>query len=184
MIRFSKAAREKLALVDPVPAETRLLKPVAQAIVQARTRPFNTEAFYQTRKGLYIDKAFADNLDLRGRSMVYFAPERRYVAWLIKENASAQALKQELPKTIRLSSLEGIAALITAQPFWRLGLLLTNSRATLCYVLGKNRRIYTVVISRDNPDYHGFRKGWCLSSQTLEEAGYYFAGHQVLSPAE
>lgn len=184
MIRFSKAAREKLALIDPVPAETRLLKPVAQSIVQARTRPFNAEAFYQAGKELHVDKTFADRLDLRGRPTVYSAPERRYVAWRIKKSFTTQALWQELSKTICLSRLEDIAALITVQPFWKFGLLLTNSRANLCFVLGKNRRIYTVVISRDNPDYPGFRRGWRLSSWAPSAAICIFADCQVLSLAE
>lgn len=156
--------------------ETRLLKPVAQATVPARTKPFTVSEFYQTGDGLYVYGAFADRLDLNVRQMVDSAPERPYVASLLKANAYDKDIRNELPET-HLSTLEDIAGLIEAQPGGKSGLLLNNGYANIFYVEGKNGEVFAVSV-----DWDSIRRKWMVGDWELGEVGDWRAAYQVLCP--
>ena len=156
--------------------ETRLLKPVAQATVPARTKPFNAAKFYQTGPGLYVDDTFADRLDVNARRTVDSAPERPYVASLLKANAYDMDIRKELPET-HLSTLEDIAGLIEAQPNGKSGLLLNNGYANIFYVEGKNGEVFAV-----NVDWGSGNREWNVRGWELGEIGNWNAGRQVLCP--
>jgi len=169
-------ALKKLGSRYPVLSETTLLKPVAQATVPARTKPFNAAEFYQTGTGLYIHGIFADRLDLNARQTVDSAPERPYVASLLKANAYAKDIRKELPET-HLSTLEDIAGLIEAQPNGKSGFLLNNGHANIFYVEGKNGEVFAVLVSWDSDGRYWFVCDW-----RLDEGGFWIAGIQVLCP--
>ena len=169
-------ALKKLGSRYPVLAETTLLKPVAQATVPARTKPFNAAEFYQTGPGLYVDDTFADRLDVNARRTVDSAPERPYVASLLKANAYDMDIRKELPET-HLSTLEDIAGLIEAQPNGKSGLLLNNGYANIFYVEGKNGEVFAV-----NVDWGSGNREWNVRGWELGEIGNWNAGRQVLCP--
>lgn len=160
----------------PVLVETNLLKPVAKATVPARTKPFNAVAFYQTSVGLYVYDTFADRLDLSAKQTVDSAPERPYVASLLKANAYDKDIRKELPET-HLSTLEDIAGLIVAQPGGKSGFLLNNGWANIFYVEGKNSEVFAVYVHWFS-DY----REWLVSGWELGECGKWDAVNQVLCP--
>mgnify|MGYP003455608088 FL=1 len=167
---------KKLSSRYPVLAETTFLKPVAQATVPARTKPFNAAEFYQTGPGLYIYGTFADCLDLHAKPTVDSAPERPYVASLLKANAYDKNIRKELPET-HLSTLEDIAGLIEAQPNGKSGFLLNNGHANIFYVEGKNGEVFAVNVYW-NSDY----RKWDVGGWGQGERGGWGAGRQVLCP--
>ncbi|MBP5993801.1 MAG: hypothetical protein KA731_02725 [Candidatus Moranbacteria bacterium] len=169
-------ALKQLSSRYPVFAETRLLKPVAQATVPARTKPFNVAEFYQTGPGLYVYDTFADRLELNARQAVDSAPERPYVASLLKANASDGDIRKELPET-HLSTLEGIAGLIEAQPNGKSGFLLNNGYANIFYVEGKNGEVFAVGVRWDSG-----RRRWRVRNWELGGFGDWDADRQVLCP--
>lgn len=169
-------ALKKLGSRYPVLAETTLLKPVAQATVPARTKPFNAAEFYQTGPGLYVYDTFADRLDLGARQTVDSAPERPYVASLLKANAYDTDIRKELPDT-HLSTLEDIAGLIEAQRSGKSGFLLNNGWANIFYVEGKNGEVFAVGVNWLSDD-----RKWDVYDWGLDERGYWFAVSQVLCP--
>lgn len=169
-------ALKQLSSRYPMLTETRLLRPVAKATVPARTKPFNAVTFYQTSTGLYVYDTFADRLDLYARQMVDSAPERPYVASLLKANAYDKDIRKELPENY-LSTLEDIAGLIEAQPDGKPGLLLNNGWANIFYVEGKNSEVFAVLVGWDS----GGRR-WGVSDWRLGEGGEWNAGRQVLCP--
>lgn len=169
-------ALKKLGSRYPVLAETTLLKPVAQATVPARTKPFNAAEFYQTGTGLYVYDTFADRLDLSARQTVDSTPERPYVASLLKANAYDTDIRKELPE-IHLSTLEDIAGLIEAQPNGKSGLLLNNGWANIFYVEGKNSEIFAVRVFWFSDD-----REWDVRDWKLGESGGWLADDQVLCP--
>ena len=175
--RATLNALKQLSSRYPVLTETRLLKPVAQATVLARTRPFNVAEFYQTIPGAYIrsKRFFVDRLDLSTKPMVDSAPERPYVASLLKANAFDAEIRKELPEN-HLSTLEDIASLIEAQPVGKPGLLLANGHANIFYVAGKNAEVFAADISLDP------KSGWSIDICKLNNLGYWFSGLQVLCP--
>lgn len=156
--------------------ETALLKPVAQATVPARTKPFNAAEFYQTGPGLYVYGTFADRLDVNARQTVDSAPERPYVASLLKANAYDKDIRKELPED-HLSTLEDIAGLIEAQPNGKEGILLTNGYANIFYVEGKNGEVFAVFVR-----WFSDGRGWRVRVWLLGERGRWFAGGRVLCP--
>ncbi len=157
-------------------AETRLLKPVGKSTVPARTKPFNAAAFYQTGTGLYVYDSFVDRLDLSARQTVDSAPERPYVASLLKANAYDKDIRKELPET-HLSTLEDIAGLTEAQPGGKSGFLLNNGSANIFYVEGKNGEVFAVRVGW-LADY----RQWGVLGWRLGEGGYWRAGLRVLYP--
>lgn len=169
-------ALKQLSSRYPMLAETRLLKPVGKSTVPARTKPFNAAEFYQTGPGLYVYDTFADRLDVNARQAVDSAPERPYVASLLKANAYDKDIRKELPE-IHLSTLEDIAGLIEAQPNGKSGFLLSNGYANIFYVEGKNGEVFAV----DAPWLSGGRK-WRVSDWSLDERGRWRAGFQVFCP--
>ena len=160
----------------PVLAETRLLKPVAQATVPKRTKLFTASEFYQTGPGLYVYDSFADHLDLHAKQAVDSAPERPYVASLLKANAYDRDIRKELPET-HLSTLEDIAGLIEAQPNGKSGFLLNNGYANIFYVEGKNGEVFAVIVGCLS-DY----RMWNVDGWQLGEFGTWGAVNQVLCP--
>ena len=157
--------------------ETRLLKPVAQATVPARTTtPFNAAAFYQTGTGLYVYDTFADHLDLSARQTVDSAPERPYVASLLKANAYDKDIRKELPES-HLSTLEDIAGLIEAERSGKSGFLLNNGYVNIFYVEDKNGEVFAVSVHWRS----GFRV-WHVDDWTLGERGEWDADFRVLCP--
>jgi len=170
-------ALKQLSSRYPVLAETRLLiKPVGKSTVPARTKPFNAAEFYQTGTGLYVYDTFADRLDLNTRKTVDSAPERPYVASLLKANAYDNDIRKELPET-HLSTLEDIAGLIEAQPGGKSGFLLSNGYANVFYVEGKNGEVFAVSVTWDSDN-----REWFVFDWELGESGKWFAGLQVLCP--
>lgn len=159
--------------------ETRLLKPVAQATVPARTKPFDAVEFYRTRAGLYVYNVyntFTDRLDLRTRPMVDSAPERSYVASFLKVKAYNEDIRKELPET-HLSTLEDIAGLIEAQPDGQSGFLLNNGYANLFYVLSKNGEVFAVDVR-----WVSNVRTWDVRDWKFVEVGCWHAGNQILCP--
>ncbi len=157
--------------------ETRLLKPVAQATVPARTTtPFNAAAFYQTGTGLYVYDTFADHLDLSARQTVDSAPERPYVASLLKANAYDKDIRKELPES-HLSTLEDIAGLIEAQRSGKSGFLLNNGYVNIFYVEDKNGEVFAVNVRWFSVDRRWFVHDWKLGG-----FGKWGAGSRVLCP--
>ena len=156
--------------------ETKLLKPVAQATVPARTKPFVASEFYQTGTGLYVYDTFADRLGLNTRQVVDSAPERPYVASLLQANAYDTDIRKELPET-HLSTLEDIAGLIEAQPNGKSGFLLNNGYANIFYVEGKNGEVFAVGVRWDSG-----RRRWRVRDWELGGFGDWDADRQVLCP--
>ena len=156
--------------------ETKLLKPVAQATVPARTKPFVASEFYQTGTGLYVYDTFANRLDLSARQTVDSAPERPYVVLLLKGNAYNKNIRKELPET-HLSTPEDIAGLIEAQPVGKSGFLLNNGYANIFYVEGKNGEVFAVDVY-----WRAGRRKWDVRDWKLDENGKWNAGYQVLCP--
>ena len=124
--------------------ETRLLKPVAQATVPARTKPFNLADFYCYNPGFWMYDAFYDTLDLSNWKVVGSTPERSYVALCLKADAYDSDIRKELPET-HLSTLEDIAYLIKAQPGGK-GFLLLNGANNYFFVRSKNGTVFVVLI--------------------------------------
>ena len=175
-VAVTSGQEKQLSSRYPVLAETRLLKPVSKSTVPARTEPFNAAAFYQTSTGLYVYDTFADRLDLSARKTVDSAPERPYVASLLKANAYDTDIRKELPDT-HLSTLEDIAALIEAQRSGKSGFLLSNGYANIFYVEGKNGEVFAVRVHWGS----GSRR-WFVVDWELVEYGSWFAGGRVLCP--
>lgn len=160
----------------PVLTETRLLKPVATSIVPARTKPFNAATFYRTGTGLYIYNTFSERLNLSARQTVDSAPERPYVASLLKANAYDTDIRKKLPET-HLSTLEDIAGLIEAQPNGKSGFLLNNGYMNIFYVEGKNGVVFAVFVF-----WYSVRRRWYVHGWILVEYGCWRAGYQVICP--
>lgn len=169
-------ALKQLSSRYPMLVETKLLKPVAKASVPARTNPFNAVAFYQTGTGLYVYDTFADRLDLNARQTADSAPERPYVASLLKANVYDKDIRKELPET-HLSTLEDIAGLIEAQPNGKSGFLLNNGYANIFYVAGKNGEVFAVFVYWDSGHRLWFVFDWRLGGR-----GEWDADDQVLCP--
>lgn len=167
---------KKLGSRYPVLTETRLLKPVAQAIIPARTRSFNASEFYRTSPGLYVDDTFADRLDLKVMQTVDSAPERPYVASLLKANAYEKDIRKELPET-HLSTFEDIAYFIEVQSNGQSGLLLNNGHSNIFYVEGKEGVVFVVSVLWLS-DY----SEWFVHVWSLDEFGYWGADSHVLCP--
>ena len=176
--RATISALKQLSSRYPMLTETKLLRPVAKATVSARTKPFNTAAFYQTGADLYVYGTFADRLNLHIRQTVDSAPERPYVASLLKANAYDKDICKELPEN-HLSTLEDIAGLIEVQPGGKPGLLLSNGLANIFYVEGKNGEVFTVDVYWH---WHSDRRQWVVRDWELDERGSWHADHQVLCP--
>ena len=174
--RATLNALKQLSSRHQVFTETRLLKPVAQATVPARTKPFNAAEFYQTGTGLYVYDTFADRLDVNTRKTVDSAPERPYVASLLKANAYDKDIRKELPET-HLSTLEDIAGLIEAQPGGKSGFLLNNGYANIFYVEVKNGEVFAVDVY-----WHSDDRKWDVCDWWLDENGRWRADLQVLCP--
>lgn len=156
----------------PVLAETRFLKPVGKSTVPARTKPFNAAGFYQTGASLFVSDTFADRFELSNREIVDSAPERPYVALLLKENAYDRDIRKELPDT-HLATLEDIAGLIETQ----LGFLLNNGYANIFYVEGKSGEVFAVVVS-----WHSDGRRWSVYDWQLDSLSYWNDGIYVLCP--
>ncbi|MEI7749555.1 MAG: hypothetical protein WCJ25_00970 [Candidatus Moraniibacteriota bacterium] len=169
--------------------ESNLLKPVSCATVPKRTESFTAERWYQGRKGLYVSGSFAYCFDLRARKLVTSAPERLYVASLLKANAYDRDIRKELPEN-HLSTLEDIAALIEAQPDGKSGILLTNGYMNIFYVEGKNGKVFAVSAYWCT-DVRAWRvDDWmldmfCDGNWNADHFGdwNWYAGHQVLCPS-
>ena len=175
--RVTINALKKLGSRYPVLAETTLLKPVTKATVPARTKPFNAAEFYQTGgPGLYVYDTFADRLDVNARQTVDSAPERPYVASLLKVNAYDTGIRKELPE-IHLSTLEDIAGFIEAQPGGKSGLLLNNGYANIFYVEGRNGEVFAVLV-----DWFSDDRKWGVSGWELGGRSSWRAGNRVLCP--
>ena len=169
-------ALKQLSSRYPVLAETRLLKPVAKATVPARTKPFNAAEFYQTGLYVYVYDTFADRLDLSARQTVDSAPERPYVASLLKANAYDKDIRKELPEN-HLSTLEDIAGLIEAQRSGKSGFLLNNGYANIFYVEGKNGEVFAVGVG-----WVSVSRQWLVGGWRLGEDGLWDADSPVLCP--
>lgn len=156
--------------------ETDLLRVVGITTVSARTKPFVASEFYQTGTGLYVYDTFADRLDLSARQTVDSAPERPYVASLLKANAYDRDIRKELPE-IHLSPLEDIAGLIEAQPNGKSGFLLNNGYANIFYVEGKNGEVFAVLVF-----WRSGHRYWYVDVWGLDELGWWDADRQVLCP--
>ena len=170
-------ALKQLSSRYPVLAETRLLKPVSKSTAPARTKPFNAAVFYQTGTGrLYVYGTFADRLDVNARQTVDSAPERPYVASLLKANAYDKDIRKELPEN-HLSTLEDIAGLIEAQPNGKSGFLLNNGYANIFYVEGKNGEVFAVLVLW----FSDFRQ-WHVGVWELGGVGRWRSDVQVLCP--
>lgn len=169
-------ALKQLSSRYPMLAETRLLKPVGKSTVPARTKPFNAAEFYQTGTGLFVYDTFAYHFDLSAKKTVDSAPERPYVASLLKANAYDTDIRKELPETY-LSTLEDIAGLIEAQPGGKSGLLLNNGYANIFYVEGKNGEVFAVSVNCGS----GCRQ-WNVLDWELGEVGDWLVGRRVLCP--
>jgi hypothetical protein len=175
MERAAINALKKLGSRYPMLVETNLLKPVAQATVPARTKPFNAAEFYQIGTGLYVYNTFADRLDLKARQAVDSAPKRPYVASLLKANAYDRDIRKELPKA-HLSTPEDIAGLIEAQPNGKSGFLLLNG-ANIFYMAKVDGKVFAAAVHWDSDDREWYVSGW-----KLDEDGEWHAGAQVLCP--
>ncbi len=164
----------------PVLVETSLLKPVAQATIPARTKPWSAVEFYQTGPGLYVYGTFADRLDVNARKSIELdsatSEARPYVALLLKANAYDKDIRKELPET-HLSTLEDIAGLIEARPDGSPGFLLNNGYANIFYVEGKNGEVFAVGVR-----WGSGSRGWGVYGWEVGEDGNWNAGHQVLCP--
>lgn len=169
-------ALKQLSSRYPMLVETRLLKPVSKSTVPARTKPFNAAAFYQTGTGLYVYDTFADRFCLGARQAVDSAPERPYVASLLKANAYDKDIRKELPET-HLSTLEDIAGLIEAQPNGKSGFLLNNGWANIFYVEGKNGDVFAVSVR-----WLSGGRSWDVGGWELGGAGEWRADRRVLCP--
>lgn len=156
--------------------ETRLLKLVAQATVPARTKPFTASEFYQNGPGLYVYDTFADRLELHARQTVDSAPERPYVASLLKASTHDTDIRSELPDE-HLSTLEDIAGLIEVQRSGQSGFLLTDGSVNIFYVKGKNGKVFAVLVL-----WLSGGRGWNVHGWGLGALGGWRAGSQVLCP--
>ena len=154
----------------------RLLRPVAQTVVSARTNPFNAAEFYRTRTGLYVCDTFATHLNLRARKIVDSAPERPYVALLLKENAYDDDIRKELPEN-HLSTLEDIAGFIETQSRGKPGLLHNNFWMNIFYVEGKNSEVFVAGVRWDPICCR-----WLVDDWELNKNGRWPAGRQIICP--
>jgi hypothetical protein len=178
-----KAALEQ-AIVDilrrlgsryPVLTETRLLKPVRTAAVPVKDKPFDASEFFRNRPGLYVWDSFLERFDLGVRS-VESAPERLYVASLLKEDAYDRDIRRELPEN-HLSTLEDVAGFIKAQPDGKEGFLLNNGYANIFYVEGKNGEVFVVSVSWSS----GSRE-WDVLDWSLGGDGDWSSDNYVVCP--
>lgn len=123
--------------VYPAFTETKLLKPVAKAIVPARTEPFDEPAFYRTDIGRDIRRMFSDYIEFGSKEMAGPAPERSYVALLIKRDTYCRCIYDELP-VVCFSTIEDIVALTAMQPNGESGFLLNNGWGNIFFLEDKN----------------------------------------------
>lgn len=158
----------------PVLVETKLLKPIANVIIPARTKSFSVAVFYQFT-GLHLSDTFLDRFGLNARQRnVDPTPERPYVALLLKANAYNQDIRLELPKT-HLSRHEDIAGLIEAQPSGKSGFLLTNGWGNIVYVEGEKGVV--------DVSWCSASRRWHVRDLELDHRfGYWPAGCQVICP--
>lgn len=154
--------------------ETRLLKPVAQATVPARTKPVDAAEFFQTREGLHVYDSFRNRFDFE--APIQAVSDQPYVASLLKSDAKDWDIRKELPET-HLSTLEDIAGFIEVQPNGKEGFLLTNGYVNLFYVMGKEGVVIVVDIY-----WSAECRGWDVRGWNLDEGGRWLAGYQVLCP--
>jgi len=117
-----------------------------------------------------------DRLDLRARQIVSSAPERSYVASLLKANAYDRDIRKELPEN-HLSRLEDIAALIEAQPDGKSGILFTNGYTNIFYVEGKDGEVFAVPVY-----WLSDGRTWSVGDWELDAGGDWRAGSLVLCP--
>lgn len=167
---------KKLGSRYPVLTETRLLKPVAQATVPARTKPFSAAEFYQTGPGLYIWDSFRDRLDVEVRTVLECTPARPYVASTLKADAYDKDIRKDLVDE-HLSTLEDIAGLIVAQPKGKQGFLLNNGYANIFYVEGKEGVVFAVRVGWDSDN-----RLWHLRDWELDELGDWYSDYHILCP--
>lgn len=175
--RATLDALKQLSSRYPTLTETTLLKPVAQAIVPARTKLFNAATFYRTGIGLCVHDTFRDRLDLHARAdTVDSAPKRPYVASVIKADAYDKDIRKELPEA-HLSMPEDIAGFIKAQPGGKSGFLLSNGYASIFYVEGKNSEVFAVSVY-----WHSANCQWFVRDWMLDVLGRWRADCRVLCP--
>lgn len=154
--------------------ETRLLKPVATAIVPVRNKSFNVAQFYN-RKCLCVAKWFHNRFDLE--ALTPASPEHPYVALLLKTKANNRDICRELPKD-HLSTLEDIAGFIDAQSNGEKGFLPTSSYANIFYVLDKkNDQVFSMRVRWLAGSRRWAIYGWIFDGRTC-----FSAGHRVLCP--
>lgn len=169
-------ALKKLSSRYPVLGETKLLRPVATSTAPARAKPIDLSEFFQNRPGLYVWDSFCERLDVENREPIQSAPERPYVASLLKSDAYDQDIRKELPEE-HLSTLEDIAGFIDAQPEGKQGFLLNNGYANIFYVAGKNGEVFAVNVYWGSVD-----REWFVNDWNLGEAGEWSADDRVLCP--
>lgn len=174
--RATVAILKKLSSRYSVVGETRLLKPAAASTARARTKPFDPSEFFQNRPGLYVWDSFRERLDIENRKLVPSAPERPYVASLLKSNAYDRDIRRELPEN-HLSTLEDIAGFIEAQPEGKSGFLLNNGYANNFYVEGHNGEIFAVRVH-----WYSARLEWSVRVWRLGEGDGWSAERQVVCP--
>lgn len=159
----------------PVLMETQFLKPVATAIVPARTKTFNAAAFYQNRRVLFTYDEPAEQyqhneltyqLDLNARQAMDSAPERPYVALLIKRHVFSNVIRKELLPETHLSPLEDIAGFIEAQPGGQSGFLLNDGSTNIFYVEGKDDIILFMFVC-----WHSVRGRWFVRGKWFMISG-------------
>ena len=153
----------KKYLASPLPTitEGKLLRPVAQVTIPARTKPFSVVEFYQTGLGIYVYGTITDRLDLNTRQVVASPPDRSYVALFIKVNAYCKDICRELPEEY-LSTLEDIAGLIEVQWGGKSGVLLNDGWANIFYVEDVNGEIFAVFVRWDSDDREWYVGVWEL----------------------
>lgn len=167
---------KELGLPHPVPLETKFLRPVAQAIIPARTESFDVKEFFDgANRNPFC--YFAFDPDLRAMmGVVGPTPERSYVAFSLKEDTRDRYILE--PSDENLSTLEDIAGLILEHRSLVQPVFVSDVHAeNIFYVKGKSGRIFTVTIKQQS-------HGWSVISHNFDQMGIWFAGDRVFRPGK
>lgn len=169
--------QERFGSDYPTLVETSLLKPVATATVAARTEPFKASEFFQNRSGLSISDSFRKRFSVKTRRLVKSAPERPYVASVLKKEAYDLDIRKEFHVEEHLSTLEDIASLIQAQPDGKKGFLVTNGYENIFYVAGRNGEVFAVEVLWDSDFLR-----WFVCASGLQDVGHWLSKYRLLCP--
>lgn len=180
---------EKLQLVlkqalanshDVLATTKQVLRRVRTVVLPERTDAFCPKAFYQTRKGLYVEEAFCEQIVAVTRR-IESVPVAKIVIFDLLDMATHSEIRDELPELHVFEDASmfcaHLAGMIRRQRWGKQGRLLGNGHANNFFVLGREARVFAVRVSSDS-----FYKEWQVRTRPMNDRAW-DAGQRVFSRA-